>query len=36
MTLDRSYQAVMERRNEIMKRALGIDYTNLLQSTARL
>ncbi|MGI6143305.1 MAG: 2-amino-4-oxopentanoate thiolase subunit OrtB [bacterium] len=27
MTLDRSYRAVMDRRNEIMKRALGIDYT---------
>ncbi len=32
MTLDRSYQAVMERRNEIMKRALGIDYTEFALS----
>ncbi|MCF4150918.1 PLP-dependent lyase/thiolase [Dethiosulfovibrio sp. F2B] len=27
MTLDMSYEAVMSRKNEIMKKAIGIDYT---------
>jgi cysteine synthase len=27
MSLDKSYQAVMSRRNEIMKKAIGIDYS---------